>query len=292
MASSKKKLTQSELRRLMSEQKKKLQSSVKKIDSPLAKYPFTCMTTFGNHIWSENVWSVHLNSKNHKQNILLKVKKKEPQPQKEEFKEPLPSTLKRSAPVAPVPVPPKKIKGILKNSSSVRKTAQSEALHTNVEDVDDDSIGLSTSENSDIDMVDSEVDNGGVNPEALPEGFFDDPKLDAKARNVEYRDPIEEEWERFQKEIKEETSKAQEIIAEDQEEATTERQIDEIDEQMRNWSRVLNLEKKKEKVSTAPTGQIPLSSREEFSDDEEFEEFLDWRSKKSFDYKLNKLLKT
>lgn len=50
MASSKKKLTQSELRRLMSEQKKKLQSSVKKIDSPLAKYPFTCMTTFGNRI--------------------------------------------------------------------------------------------------------------------------------------------------------------------------------------------------------------------------------------------------
>lgn len=62
-----------------------------------------------------------------------------------------------------------------------------------------------------------------------------------QARNVEYRDPIEEEWERFQKEIKEETSKAQEIIAEDQEEATTERQIDEIDEQMRNWSRYVVL---------------------------------------------------
>ena len=58
-----------------------------------------------------------------------------------------------------------------------------------------------------------------------------------QVRNVEYRDPIEEEWELFQKEIKEETSKAQQIIAEDQEEATTERQIDEIDEQIRNWTR-------------------------------------------------------
>ena len=60
-----------------------------------------------------------------------------------------------------------------------------------------------------------------------------------QARNVEYKDPIEEEWEKFQKEIKEENTLSAQIIAEDQEEATAERQIDEIDEQMRNWSRYL-----------------------------------------------------
>jgi zinc finger protein 830 len=54
---------------------------------------------------------------------------------------------------------------------------------------------------------------------------------------VEYKDPVEEEWEKFQKEMKEETTVSAQIIAEDQEEATAERQIDEIDEQMRNWSR-------------------------------------------------------
>ena len=39
---------------------------------------------------------------------------------------------------------------------------------------------------------------------AIPEGFFDDPKLDAKARKVEYKDPMNEEWEKFQKTIQKE----------------------------------------------------------------------------------------
>lgn len=73
--------------------------------------------------------------------------------------------------------------------------------------------------------------------EALPEGFFDDPVKDAKARNLEYRDPVEEEWDRFQKEIKVAADTSNAIMEEDQVEATTERQIGEIDEQMRNWSR-------------------------------------------------------
>lgn len=54
---------------------------------------------------------------------------------------------------------------------------------------------------------------------------------------MEYKDPIEEEWEKFQKEIRDADNESAAIIAEDQEEATTERQIDEIDEQMKNWSR-------------------------------------------------------
>lgn len=58
-----------------------------------------------------------------------------------------------------------------------------------------------------------------------------------QVRNIEYKDPNEEEWEKFQKEIKEEASASAEIIAGEQEEATAERQIDEIDEQIRNWSR-------------------------------------------------------
>ena len=33
----------------------------------------------------------------------------------------------------------------------------------------------------------------------LPAGFFDDPKLDAKARNIEYVDPMEKELQEFQK---------------------------------------------------------------------------------------------
>ena len=66
---------------------------------------------------------------------------------------------------------------------------------------------------------------------ALPEGFFDDPKLDAKARNVQYVDHNEEEWEKFQKEISDEVATAQEILVEDRNEATTDRQLEDIDEQ-------------------------------------------------------------
>lgn len=39
-ASGKKKITQNDLRRIMNEQKRKFSDTVKKIESPLAKYPF------------------------------------------------------------------------------------------------------------------------------------------------------------------------------------------------------------------------------------------------------------
>ena len=44
----------------------------------------------------------------------------------------------------------------------------------------------------------------GPKGSSLPEGFFDDPKLDAKARKVEYKDPMTEEWDKFQKTIQKE----------------------------------------------------------------------------------------
>lgn len=80
------------------------------------------------------------------------------------------------------------------------------------------------------------------------------------------------------------------IIAEEQEEATVERQLDELDEQIRNWSRVLTLEKQKELVQSRPKQQ-PIDEDDKMSessesDDEDDEntkipEFLDWRAKKT-----------
>ena len=65
-----------------------------------------------------------------------------------------------------------------------------------------------------------------------------------QARNIEYKDPAEEEWDRFQKEISHELDTAHEIVAEEQEEATVGRQLEEIDEQMQAWSRVSDMEKR------------------------------------------------
>lgn len=58
-----------------------------------------------------------------------------------------------------------------------------------------------------------------------------------QARHVEYRDPGDEEWDKFQKEITQEIQGAQDLVQEDQQEATSDRQLDEIDEQMRAWHR-------------------------------------------------------
>lgn len=66
---------------------------------------------------------------------------------------------------------------------------------------------------------------------------------DAKARHIEYKDPVEEEWDKFKKEIKEAEVESLTIIHEEQEESTVERQIDEIEAQIKNWSRYVNLNK-------------------------------------------------
>lgn len=65
--------------------------------------------------------------------------------------------------------------------------------------------------------------------------------------------------------------------------------MDEIDEQMRIWSRVLDLEKKKEavveKVKTKSEPMEDKNDDEESSSDEgediDIDEYLDWRAKKS-----------
>ncbi|XP_066994904.2 zinc finger protein 830 [Anabrus simplex] len=308
----KKKVTQNDLRRIMNEQKRILSQTVKKIESPLAKYSptgqLTCIVC-DHVVRNESVWAVHINSKQHKDNIQLIKRKKESENlfKKPVAPGPLPSSLKRPSSYE-VPSPPKKIKGILKNAppskvpSDFFDSSDSISLNSNgpvtASDVNalqklaaenDDSGGESEEEEESIaEKTPPTTDIKSLKPqnvdEVLPEGFFDDPMLDAKARNVEYKDPIEEEWEKFQKAMKEETTVSAQIIADDQEVATAERQIDEIDEQLRNWSRVLDLEKKKEEVVQAASSREGGENDDELSsgDEAEFDEYLDWRAKKSY----------
>lgn len=188
---------------------------------------------------SEDVWKVHINAKQHKENIILAKKLKE---KTHNFTVPA----KRPAPPTPEivsAVPTKKIKSILKNSSTINhKNGNGKGQKSKVpadffdtktnSSIKKDLINIKKSENESM-----EVDSVVNGDEIVPEGFFDDPIQDAKVRNLEYKDPVEEEWDKFQKEIREEKTVSNTIIAEDQEESTTERQIDEIDEQIRNWTR-------------------------------------------------------
>jgi zinc finger protein 830 len=123
----------------------------------------------------------------------------------------------------------------------------------------------------------------GIIAEKLPEGFFDDPKLDAKVRQVPYRDKMEDEWELFQKSMKEESMVSEALVEEDDEQREEERNIEEIDDQLNRWSRVTSLLKKKEEITTVSSNQ---QKSENMSDSDiettEFDEFLDWRSKKAW----------
>ncbi|KAJ8965351.1 hypothetical protein NQ317_012858, partial [Molorchus minor] len=222
---------------------------------------------------SEAVWTVHVNAKQHKQNIQLAKKLKE---RTNNFTSPLKRAL-----TPPIAVPEKKTKGILKNSQTT------ENLEDPTKSTDFQEDFLNKTNGHQIKILQQLGPNGKTEimeseGKDLPEGFFDDPKLDAKARNQEYKDPIEEEWDKFLRAIKEANNESNAIIAEDQEEATTERQIDEIDEQITKLSKVLDLEKKKVEVISVSSEFRGVG----FDDDNDleeqnFDEFLDWR-KKSF----------
>ncbi|XP_023018656.2 zinc finger protein 830 [Leptinotarsa decemlineata] len=280
----KKKLSQSELRKFMNEHKTKAKD-VKKIESPLAKYndqgQLTCILC-KSVVRSEAVWTIHINAKQHKQNVEIAKKLKE---RTNNFTTPLKRPL-----TPPLPdVPTKKFKSILKNSTSDTST-QSLVGSTNgleaeenklPDDFFDSKNSNRTSPFKKKDGNPTESDVVPENKDPLPEGFFDDPKLDAKARNQEYRDPIEEEWEKFVRAIKDADSESNAIIAEDQTEATTERQIHEIEEQMQNFARVLDWKKEKDEFRLHIKPKSTNESESESDDDDDISEDFDWRSKHS-----------
>ena len=93
-------------------------------------------------------------------------------------------------------------------------------------------------------------------------------------------DHNEEEWEKFQKEIGDEVATAQEILVEDRNEATADRQLEDIDEQIEAWKRVAQLEEKKEAI--VKTRGVTEKVTEEESDsgsDVELDDLTDWRKK-------------
>lgn len=247
----KKKVSQTDLRRLMQEQKQSRNSeaSTSKIDSPFAKYDngqLNCQLC-KSVVRSEAVWKVHVNSKQHKENLALAKQLKEQIDFKNKPKAPAlearVAALKRMRAEQEGP-DSKKLRGILKNGS------QSREEKIEIDETAETTNGSSTPSGQlpdDFFQKPEKIEKQTKSSEkpaeiksqdeAIPEGFFDDPMKDAKARNIEYKDPTEEEWEKFQKEIKEAEVLSMNIIAEEQEEATVERQIDEIDAQMKNWSR-------------------------------------------------------
>lgn len=224
---------------------------------------------------NETVWPVHVNSKTHKENIIqakktkletdstkIQVHKRSSSPSQESStNKKIKSILKNST--QSVQIPSNLSSNLFDNPSNNTKLSNNSVITTRLEN-DKEFVVEKDIKNIEVEEEKEKEKNKDTNQQSLPEGFFDDPILDAKVRillykiyiiiniisnymnfflqilqvrNVEYKNPIEEEWEKFQKEIKEETAQSAQIIADDQEEATTERQLDEIEEQIRHWSR-------------------------------------------------------
>ncbi|NWS43583.1 ZN830 protein, partial [Probosciger aterrimus] len=125
--------------------------------------------------------------------------------------------------------------------------------------------------------------------EALPEGFFDDPEVDAKVRKVDApKDQMDKEWDEFQKAMRQVNTISEAIVAEEDEEGRLDRQIGEIDEQIECYRRVELLRNRqdlmKEKLKEAMRLKATQEKEDEdigSEDEEELQDLLsqDWRVK-------------
>lgn len=124
----------------------------------------------------------------------------------------------------------------------------------------------------------------------LPEGFFDNPKEDAKARNVVYQNPMDVEWQNFVKEIKEVDIQIEETENEETEEKFERNQFMENEQQFRLYTKIVELDKTKSEInelkrntdSTKGNANVDKkntssSDSEDISESELDDEFWNWR---------------
>lgn len=148
----------------------------------------------------------------------------------------------------------------------------------------DEKVTEGSSKSSDC-TTESSAKKDNINA-SLPVGFFDDPKLDAKARNVPFKDKMEEELAKFQKEIREETEISETMVEEDFEEKRLDKEIEEIDEQMGYWKRLYDIIQKAKSTTDVPQKakeERKVPEKEESDDDDDIVdddlENLNWRRK-------------
>ncbi|GFY40632.1 zinc finger protein 830 [Trichonephila inaurata madagascariensis] len=228
-----------------------------------------------------NLWGAHIAGKIHKESLLRQKKVST-----NDLKDVVNVGVKRTS---EQPEATKKVKSNVEPpvESQPTKTASLLAEYSSSDesdmDVSEETV-LSQTQSLSNNGLPSEKETKEVMPtnnvEKLPEGFFDDPVLDAKARNIEYKDPVEEEWERFQKTIAEETNVSKTIIEEDLEVSTLERDIEQIDEQIQQWERVKNLQSLADDVKMkAPKKDGDNNDSSSTDEDLDEDDLLDWRSK-------------
>ncbi|XP_065882324.1 zinc finger protein 830-like isoform X2 [Dysidea avara] len=310
---------QKKLRQLMKEQK--ALSSSAKINSPLARYNSLGQLSCGIcnvPVKSNVLWTAHVQSKKHKEMIVaLKVQKetaaatviKNNNSSSNTATELTTRKRKQDENDATVVVETKKPKADKDDEAS----PLAETKELEIEEASHDADKVSGDLNNPslpADFFDNQQNNSEANKNddtsedqkeepgkqrsdsssQLPQGFFDDPKVDAKVRKVEYKDPELEEWEKFKKSMLEVNKISDSIVDEEDDEAKVDREFTELSEQSECYTKAellrqkqeLFLRKRAELKHTQVNSAVPTNPEQSSSDSDnegELDEFLDWRSK-------------
>lgn len=125
----------------------------------------------------------------------------------------------------------------------------------------------------------------------LPKGFFDNAEEDAKARDEIYKNPMDEEWSKFQRTMQEENKIVDNLTETDLVETQNYRDLIEIDEQIEHWDRINKLEikrdAKKSNRKTIAVEHVEIDEDDDVDDDDgsdleqEFNILSNWRCKKA-----------
>ncbi|CAF1170207.1 unnamed protein product, partial [Didymodactylos carnosus] len=307
----KKAIDKTALRQLMKQEKQK------KIDSPFAKYTGTGQlycALCGQQLTNEMFWKAHVNGKEHKQKV-LELKSNITSTSSTAVTKQQTSFVKPSPP----PLPSPQQKGTKRPYEVGMLIFDcSESSHAVV-------VGKPTSGKTQLKnsaLPDDFFDSGSTKPvtpikstitltnntkeplttsvtdiSALPEGFFDDPHADARARKVEYVDKMEVEWESFLKEMKQESHVSDKLEMVDDAERNVDRDIKETNDLIERWQKIEDMHVKKEQILkifslTTAKEKTQLKVNNEINDDNideddesilenELQNIYNWRQKRS-----------
>ncbi len=110
---------------------------------------------------------------------------------------------------------------------------------------------------------------------ALPEGFFDDPDLDAQIRGQSREANLEAEYEEFKKIIQTEEFKSDILIEQDDKLRDYDRDIEEVDHLIDRWNKIESLHQRREAIKqqhAAAASNANSKSDEKMDQDEHNEE--------------------
>ncbi|CAF0876981.1 unnamed protein product [Adineta steineri] len=280
------------LRQLMKQEKQK------RIDSPLAKYTNTgqlCCALCNQQLTSETFWKAHINGREHKQKLL-------------ELKSNIKQTNSDSVFTKPFPPPPlsnqqQQQRGIKRphevdsndhvivgKPSATVPTISNSALPADFFDSESSKPQIET--NKPVIITSQPTTNivtaSTEKSSAIPEGFFDNPELDARMRKVEYVDKMEIEWDTFTREMKQETNISDKLEANDDIDRDVEREIVETDELITRWQKIEEMHDVKDnrfKVVKKSQKQIKKEMEDDDDNEEDLEQELqnmyNWRQKRS-----------